>query len=114
MSFSWPRSDGSTPLDEGRSWTAEFDRYDQQRRDDIYYIVSVRRHGRMVGRFMAQVALVGGLDDWTDGAFDGQLRSGLHQVAGSGVANTGHHGPIWQPLDMDDLPSSRMSHAAGP
>ena len=90
-----PRFDEPTPIDATRSWTAEFDSYDQ-RNDDAYYIVTTYAAARPTDRFMVQVFLYG-IEDWRTAEFVGTVRDALHRAAVAGRTNTDYRGPLAGP-----------------
>jgi hypothetical protein len=91
MSFEWPQFEEKQPLDNGRSWTAKFDSYDQHR-DDCYYVVTVYDRDQWVGDFMVQVGTEFAGDDWSGPEFLNQLRDRIARVAATGKTNTDYTG----------------------
>jgi hypothetical protein len=93
MSFSWPVFSDPVPLSGGRTWTAQFESYDQ-RNDDCYYAVTVHEGDRVIGRFMVQVGLWWAGNDWTGPEFVERLAKELGQVAATGHTNTTYTGSL--------------------
>jgi hypothetical protein len=93
MSFTFPRFDRPTAIDATRSWTADFDSYDQ-RNDDCYYRVTIREGDREVARFHVVIALDWAGDDWTGPEFATRLREEIHKVANDGKPNTAYDGAM--------------------
>ena len=88
----WPAY-SNEPLDDGRSWSAQFDSYDQ-RKEDCYYVITLYDGDRVVATFMAQAGTEFAGDDWTGPAFLNELRRRLAQVAATGQTNTTYRGPV--------------------
>ncbi len=65
--------------DDGLTWTAALDSYDS-RTEDLYYVLSLWRDGRLVDRFVVSVLPFG---DPTDA---------LATLAAGGVTNTAYRG----------------------
>lgn len=77
--FGWPVFDAQ-PLDDGRSWSATFDSYDQ-RNDYAYYAIRIGELG-----ITAMIAPYG--DDWSTPEFARSLQTQLAEIALSGASNT--------------------------
>jgi len=56
MAFQWPCFANPVSVDTDRSWTAEFESYDQ-RNEECYYIVTLQEPGRTSRRIMAKVGI---------------------------------------------------------
>ena len=87
-----PRFAEPTPIDATRSWTAEFDSYDQ-RNDDLYYVVTTHDGDRPTARFMVRVFAYG-IENWLTPEFVGVVRDALHRAAEQGRTNTDYQGPL--------------------
>jgi hypothetical protein len=89
---SWPEFTNE-PLDGNRAWSATFDSY-EERRDDVYYVVTLSDGGQVVGTFMAAVSAAFSSDDCPDSEVAATLRKRIGQVAATGKANTSYRGPV--------------------
>ncbi|MBO3749501.1 hypothetical protein J5X84_25775 [Streptosporangiaceae bacterium NEAU-GS5] len=108
MGFSFPEFTSPTEIDAQRSWTAEFESYDQ-RHDDVYYIVTIVS-GSESGdnlQLMAQIALWWAGDDWSGPEFAQCLHRAIHVVA-TGESNTTYQGAMSRPIKgksaVNDVP----------
>jgi hypothetical protein len=93
MSFTWPQFVTPQPLDGSRTWTANFDSYDQYR-DDCYYCVRLFDGTELVIELMAQLSMGFAGDDWRGPTFVEEVRAQLARVAAAGATNTswaGYH-----------------------
>lgn len=90
MSFRWPEYSTPIPIDDKRSWTAEFESFDQ-RNDDAYYVVTLYQDGEPAGKLMAQVSVY---STGNSPGFDREVRNGIHAVATAGRSNTDYKGPV--------------------
>lgn len=87
MEFTWPQFETNQPLENGRSWTAKFDSYDQHR-EDCYYLVRIFNGEQWVDEFTVQVGTEFAGDDWTGPEFLTELRARIARVAATGKTNT--------------------------
>ena len=87
MSFEWPEFQEKQPLDDGRSWTAKFDSFDEYR-DDCYYLVKLWNGDELLKEFMVQVGTHWAGDNFAVPTFEPELRGRIAQVAATGQANT--------------------------
>lgn len=88
MSFDWPQYTNEA-LEDGRTWSATFDSYDQ-RNEDCYYVVTLSDGTS----FMAAVSALLSTDEWVEEEARTTLRSRIAQVAATGKANTTYRGPV--------------------
>lgn len=79
MTTVWPRF-------EEREWSARFDSYDQYR-DNVYYIVTMRRDHR---QFVAEVDIAGVGDGADATELGAHVRTGLGRIAATGSTNTAY------------------------
>jgi hypothetical protein len=78
----WPEFSDPQPLDDGRTWTARFDSWNE-RLDDIYYLATVDGTSFMVQLYISV--------DFRLPVFPELLRRGLGAQAATGSTNTEHH-----------------------
>jgi hypothetical protein len=93
MSFAFPQFHERIQIDGTRSWTADFDSYDQKN-DDCYYRVTIWEGDRDMAPFHVVVALDWACDDWTGPGFVARLRDELQKVARDGKPNTTYDGAV--------------------
>ena len=86
--FSWPELTKPEPLDDGRSWTATFDSYDQYREVCYYRVVIVEPRTEI----MVAIGTEMFGDDWRHPIVIGELRMTISGVAATGVTNTTYAG----------------------
>ncbi len=90
MEWEFPEYETKQPLSDGRSWTARFDSWDELR-DNCYYKVKLYRGDDVLGEFMVQV-----VTNWTsqfsDPAFEPELRSRIAEIAATEKTNTTYLG----------------------
>ena len=91
MSYAAPQFAERIPIDATRSWTAEFESFNE-RTLDLYYIVTVHDGVRPAATFIAEVFPWWSVEKWDDPAFVGRLRDALHEVAVTGRSNTAYRG----------------------
>jgi len=87
MSFSWPLF-ANEALDDGRTWSATFDSYDE-RKDTVYYVVTLSDGAR----FMAAVSAAFPDDAWNDPVVRSTLCERIGHVAATRQTNTSYRGP---------------------
>jgi hypothetical protein len=98
MSFTFPQFSEPTAIDAQRSWTAGFESYDQ-RKDDIYYVVTLWEGQRQTGRFIVVLSPWSEGDDWREPGFAEYLRREIHRLAVTGKTNTDYLGAMSRPSD---------------
>jgi hypothetical protein len=91
MAFVFPAFDEPVVIGPRLTWTAVLESYDQ-RNDDVYYVVTLRRDDGDAVRFVVQVSLHWAGDDWTGPGFVERLRREIHTVASTGRTNTTYPG----------------------
>jgi hypothetical protein len=92
MSFTWPEF-RKVSLDDGRSWSATFDSYDQYH-EVCYYVVTLEGQVGATPGFMVQVGTEFAGDDWTGPDFLAKLTERIAAVAATGQTNTDYTGPV--------------------
>jgi len=108
MDFEFPQFPERIVIDATRSWTATFDSYDQ-RKEDIYYLVTLYEGETRAARFFACVFPWWAGENWNTPDFAEKLKKAIHAVAETGKANTEYTGSLqgWMaaggrsPLDLD-------------
>jgi len=86
--MAFPQFDDPNALDDGRSWTARFESFDQ-RNDDVYYTIRIVADGK-------PTELIGKLSYLGQDQDSDELRSTfaaqLHDIAAAGKTNTDYVG----------------------
>lgn len=104
MDEGFPAFRDRSALDATRSWTAAFESWDQ-RKDDVYYVITLYEGEAAVARFMAQVSPPWVGERWDAPAYLERLRAELHAVAARGQGNTDYRGELDRPRDGEALPA---------
>jgi hypothetical protein len=86
----WPKFE-KQPLDNGRTWDARVDVYDQYH-ENCYYYVRVNEGDNLVADFFVQIGMEWAPDDQSGPEFLEELRSRIASVAATGQTNTTHVG----------------------
>jgi hypothetical protein len=86
--MAFPQFDDPNALDDGRSWTARFESFDQ-RNDDVYYTIRIVSDGK-TSEFIGKLSYLGQDQDSDElkSNFAGQLR----EIAAMGKTNTEYVG----------------------
>src|SRR6185312_11019748 len=88
MSLAWPTF-SLEPLDDGRTWSATFESYDE-RHDDVYYVVTLSDGTDL----MAQCSTTFSSNAWIETEVRDTLRERIGRVAATGKSNTDYRGPV--------------------
>ncbi len=86
--MAFPQFDQPEALDDGRSWTARFESFDQ-RNDDVYYTVQLIADGA-TSSFLAKLSYLG--QDQDSDALATDFAGQLRDVATTGKTNTDYVG----------------------
>lgn len=89
MESAWPEFQTKQPLENGRSWTARFDSYDQYR-ERCYYLIRVFDGDALVNEFMVLVDTE--FPSETVQQMLPELTARLTRLAAGGTSNTDWHG----------------------
>jgi hypothetical protein len=93
MKTSWPQFLRPTRLEDGRSWTAVFESFDQ-RNDDVYYYITIVEPGCDPSAFFVRVSVPPEGEGSSGPALRALLREDIHRMAESGRANTDYNGSL--------------------
>ena len=93
MDFEWPSYDHER-LDDGRAWSAKFSSWDQ-RKDDIYYNVTLHEDGGDLPPFAIVFATSVPESEWDRPDFAARLLRDMVRLVAAGKTNIVYHETVW-------------------